>query len=242
MEEAKNVETVEEVKTEELDTPTEDVELENNDELEGLDTEVEEEPEEPKKESKKKEKEPLTWKVSNAQFNNYTEEAIAKPIKKYLDDLADIDPTFAECYRNPERNFDECMIFVINRAFSKKESSDEICYRNAREYYQGEIKPEEYKKKLYDNVSMPAPQKKVELTEEEKKELKEQAKEEFKKEQLRKLEEKKAQEEAKAKAKAEEEERKRKEEEKARKEAEKAAKEEAKKQGAFEQLSLFGDL
>ena len=94
MEEVKNVETVEEVKTEELETPTEDVELENNDELEGLDTEVEEEPEEPKKESKKKEKEPLTWKVSNAQFNNYTEEAIAKPIKKYLDDLADIDQFF----------------------------------------------------------------------------------------------------------------------------------------------------
>ena len=83
------------------------------------------------------------------------------------------------------------MIFVINRAFSKRESSDEICYRNAREYYMGEIKPEEYKKKLYDNASMPAPQKKVELTEEEKKALKEQAKQEFKKEQLRKLEEKK---------------------------------------------------
>lgn len=231
MEEVKNVETVE--------VPTEDVELENNDELEGLDTEVEEEPEEPKNESKKKEKEPLTWKVSNAQFNNYTEEAIAKPIKKYLDELAELDPTFAVCYRNPERTFDECMIFVINRAFSKRESSDEICYRNAREYYMGEIKPEEYKKKLYDSVSMPTPQKKVELTKEEKKELKEKAKEEFKKEQLRKLEEKKAQEEAKAKAKAEEEERKRKEEEKARKEAEKAAKEEALKQGAFEQMSLF---
>ena len=237
MEEVKNVETVEEVKTEELENPTEDSEIENNDELEGLDTEVEEKPEEPKKEFKKKE--PLTWKVSNAQFNNYTEEAIAKPIKKYLDELAEMDPTFAECYRNPERTFDECMIFVINRAFSKRESSDEICYRNAREYYMGEIKPEEYKKKLYDNVSMPAPQKKVELTEEEKKALKEQAKEEFKKEQLRKLEEKKALEEAKAKAKAEEEERKRKEQEKARKEAEKAAKEEALKQGAFEQMSLF---
>lgn len=235
MEEVKT-DVVEEKKVDTTEAPTEDTDLENNDELEGLDTEVEEEP---KKESKKKEKELLTWKVSNAQFNNYTEEAIAKPIKKYLDELADLDPTFAECYRNPERTFDECMIFVINRAFSKKESSDEICYRNAREYYMGEIKPEEYKKKLYDNVSMPAPQKKVELTEEEKKALKEQAKEEFKKEQLRKLEEKKAQEEAKAKAKAEEEERKRKEEEKARKEAEKAAKEEALKQGAFEQMSLF---
>lgn len=217
MEELKKVETVEE--EQELD--------------------VEEEQEEPKKESKKKEKEALTWKVSNAQFNNYTEEAIAKPIKKYLDDLAEIDPTFAECYKSQERNFDECMIFVINRAFSKRESSDEICYRNAREYYMGEIKPEEYKKKLYDNASMPAPQKKVELTEEEKKALRDAAKEEFKQKELRKLEEKRAKEEAKAKAKAEEEERKRKEEEKAKKEAEKAAKEEAKKQGAFEQLSLF---
>lgn len=213
MEELKKVETVEE--EQELD--------------------VEEEQEEPKKESKKKEKEALTWKVSNAQFNNYTEEAIAKPIKKYLDDLAEIDPTFAECYKSQERNFDECMIFVINRAFSKRESSDEICYRNAREYYMGEIKPEEYKKKLYDNASMPAPQKKVELTEEEKKALRDAAKEEFKQKELRKLEEKRAKEEAKAK----EEERKRKEEEKAKKEAEKAAKEEAKKQGAFEQLSLF---
>ena len=72
MEELKNVETVD----------TEDNELD-----------VEEEHEEPKKESKKKEKEALTWKVSNYQFNNYTEEAIAKPIKKYLDDLAEIDPT-----------------------------------------------------------------------------------------------------------------------------------------------------
>lgn len=213
MEELKKVETVEE--EQELD--------------------VEEEQEEPKKESKKKEKEALTWKVSNAQFNNYTEEAIAKPIKKYLDDLAEIDPTFAECYKSQERNFDECMIFVINRAFSKRESSDEICYRNAREYYMGEIKPEEYKKKLYDNASMPAPQKKVELTEEEKKALRDAAKEEFKQKELRKLEEKRAKEEAKAKAKAEE--------EKKKKEAEKLAKakakEEALKQGAFEQMSLF---
>ena len=219
MEELNKVETVDTEEEQELD--------------------VEEEQEEPKKESKKKEKEALTWKVSNAQFNNYTEEAIAKPIKKYLDDLAKIDHTFAECYKSQERNFDECMIFVINRAFSKRESSDEICYRNAREYYMGEIKPEEYKKKLYDNASMPAPQKKVELTEEEKKALRDAAKEEFKQKELKKLEEKRAKEEAKAKAKAEEEERKRKEEEKAKKEAEKAAKEEAKKQGAFEQLSLF---
>lgn len=219
MEELKKVETVD----------TEDNELDE------LDTHVEEEQEEPKKESKKKEKEALTWKVSNAQFNNYTEEAIAKPIKKYLDDLAEIDPTFAECYKSQERNFDECMIFVINRAFSKRESSDEICYRNAREYYMGEIKPEEYKKKLYDNASMPAPQKKVELTEEEKKALRDAAKEEFKQKELRKLEEKRAKEEAKAKAKAEE--------EKKKKEAEKLAKakakEEALKQGAFEQMSLF---
>lgn len=217
MEELKKVETVEE--EQELD--------------------VEEEQEEPKKESRKKEKEALTWKVSNAQFNNYTEEAIAKPIKKYLDDLAEIDPTFAECYKSQERNFDECMIFVINRAFSKRESSDEICYRNAREYYMGEIKPEEYKKKLYDNASMPAPQKKVELTEEEKKALRDAAKEEFKQKELRKLEEKRAKEEAKAK----EEELKKAEEEKKKKEAEKIAKakakEEALKQGAFEQLSLF---
>lgn len=217
MEELKKVETVEE--EQELD--------------------VEEEQEEPKKESRKKEKEALTWKVSNAQFNNYTEEAIAKPIKKYLDDLAEIDPTFAECYKSQERSFDECMIFVINRAFSKRESSDEICYRNAREYYMGEIKPEEYKKKLYDNASMPAPQKKVELTEEEKKALRDAAKEEFKQKELRKLEEKRAKEEAKAK----EEELKKAEEEKKKKEAEKIAKakakEEALKQGAFEQLSLF---
>lgn len=217
MEELKKVETVEE--EQELD--------------------VEEEQEEPKKESKKKEKEALTWKVSNAQFNNYTEEAIAKPIKKYLDDLAEIDPTFAECYKLKERNFDECMIFVINRAFIKRESSDEICYRNAREYYMGEIKPEEYKKKLYDNASMPVPQKKVELTEEEKKALRDAAKEEFKQKELRKLEEKRAKEEAKAK----EEELKKAEEEKKKKEAEKLAKakakEEALKQGAFEQMSLF---
>lgn len=216
MEELKKVETVD----------TEENELE-----------IEEEHEEPKKESKKKET--LTWKVSNAQFNNYTEEAIAKPIKKYLDDLAKIDPTFNEFYKSQERNFDECMIFVINRAFSKRESSDEICYRNAREYYMGEIKPEEYKKKLYDNASMPSPQKKVELTEDEKKALKEQAKEEFKQKELRKLEEKRAKEEAKAK----EEELKKAEAEKKRIEAEKIAKakakEEALKQGAFEQMSLF---
>lgn len=223
MEEVKKVETVD----------TEDNELDE------LDTHVEEEQEEPKKESKKKEKEELTWKVSNVQFNNYTEEAIAKPIKKYLDDLAEIDPTFNECYKSQERNFDECMIFVINRAFSKRESSDEICYRNAREYYMGEIKPEEYKKKLYDNASMPAPQKKVELTEEEKKALRDAAKEEFKQKELRKLEEKRAKEEAKAKEDA----LKKAEAEKKKKEAEMLAKakakEEAKKQGAFEQLSLF---
>lgn len=218
MEELKKVETVD----------TEENELE-----------IEEEQEEPKKEDKKKEKEALTWKVSNAQFNNYTEEAIAKPIKKYLDDIAKIDPTFNECYKSQERNFDECMIFVINRAFSKRESSDEICYRNAREYYMGEIKPEEYKKKLYDNASMPAPQKKVELTEEEKKAIRDAAKEEFKQKELRKLEEKRAKEEAKAK----EEELKKAEAEKKKKEAEKLAKakakEEALKQGAFEQMSLF---
>lgn len=215
MEELKKVETVEE--EQELD--------------------VEEEHEEPKKESKKKET--LTWKVSNAQFNNYTEEAIAKPIKKYLDDLAEIDPKFAECYKLKERNFDECMIFVINRAFSKRESSDEICYRNAREYYMGEIKPEEYKKKLYDNASMPSPQKKIELTEEEKKALRDAAKQEFKNKELRKLEEKIAKEEAKAKEEA----LKKAEEEKKKKEAEKIAKakakEEALKHGAFEQMSLF---
>lgn len=218
MEELKKVETVD----------TEESELE-----------VEEEQEDPNKESKKKEKEALTWKVSNAQFNSYTEEAIAKPIKKYLDDLAKIDPTFNEFYKSQERNFDECMIFVINRAFSKRESSDEICYRNAREYYMGEIKPEEYKKKLYDNASMPAPQKKVELTEEEKKALRDAAKEEFKQKELRKLEEKRAKEEAKAK----EEELKKAEAEKKKIEAEKLAKakakEEALKQGAFEQMSLF---
>ena len=218
MEELKNVETVDTEKNE-LD--------------------VEEEHEDPKKESKKKEKESLIWKVSNAQFNSYTEEAIAKPIKKYLDDLAEIDPTFNECYKSKERNFDECMIFVINRAFSKRESSDETCYRNAREYYMGEIKPEEDKKKLYDNASIPAPQKNVELTEEEKKALKEQAKQEFKNKELRKLEEKRAKEEAKAKEEA----LKKAEEEKEKKEAEKLskakAKEEALKQGAFEQMSLF---
>lgn len=218
MEELKKVETVD----------TEESELD-----------VEEEPEEPKKETKKKEKEQLTWKVSNAQFNNYTEEAIAKPIKKYLDDLAEIDPTFNECYKSQERNFDECMIFVINRAFSKRESSDEICYRNAREYYMGEIKPEEYNKKLYDNASMPKPQKKVELTEEEKKTLRDAAKEEFKQKELRKLEEKRAKEEAKAKEEA----LKKAEAEKKKIEAEKLAKakakEEALKQGAFEQMSLF---
>lgn len=223
MEELKKVETV-------------DTEENERDEL---DTYVEEEHEEPKKEDKKKEKEALTWKVSNAQFNNYTEEAIAKPIKKYLDDLAKIDPTFNECYKSQERNFDECMIFVINRAFSKRESSDEICYRNAREYYMGEIKPEEYKKKLYDNASMPSPQKKVELTEEEKKALKEQAKQEFKNQELRKLEEKRAKEEAKAKEEA----LKKAEAEKKKIEADKLAKakakEEALKQGAFEQMSLF---
>lgn len=217
MEELKKVETVEE--EQELD--------------------VEEEQEEPNKESKKKEKEAITWKVSNAQFNNYTEEAIAKPIKKYLDDLAKIDHTFAECYKSQERNFDECMIFVINRAFSKRESSDEICYRNAREYYMGEIKPEEYKKKLYDNASMPSQQKKVELTEEEKKALRDAAKEEFKQKELRKLEEKRAKEEAKAKEEA----LKKAEAEKKKKEAENLAKakakEEALKQGAFEQMSLF---
>lgn len=223
MEELKKVETV-------------DTEENERDEL---DTYVEEEHEEPKKESKKKEKEALTWKVSNAQFNNYTEEAIAKPIKKYLDDLAEIDPTFNERYKSQERNFDECMIFVINRAFSKRESSDEICYRNAREYYMGEIKPEEYKKKLYDNASMPAPQKKVELTEEEKKALRDAAKEEFKQKELRKLEEKRAKEEAKAREEA----LKKAEAEKKKKEAEMLAKakakEEALKQGAFEQMSLF---
>lgn len=217
MEELKKVETVEE--EQELD--------------------VEEEQEEPKKESKKKEKEAITWKVSNAQFNNYTEEAIAKPIKKYLDDLAKIDHTFAECYKSQERNFEECMIFVINRAFSKRESSDEICYRNAREYYMGEIKPEEYKKKLYDNASMPAPQKKVELTEEEKKALRDAAKEEFKQKELSKLEENRAKEEAKAKEEA----LKKAEAEKKKKEADMLAKakakEEALKQGAFEQISLF---
>lgn len=218
--------------------------MEELEKVETVDTEeneleVEEESKEPKNESKKKEKEALTWKVSNAQFNNYTEEAIAKPIKKYLDDLAKIDPTFNECYKSQERNFEECMIFVINRAFSKRESSDEICYRNAREYYMGEIKPEEYKKKLYDNASMPAPQKKVELTEEEKKALRDAAKEEFKQKELRKLEEKRAKEEAKAKEEA----LKKAEAEKKKKEAEMLAKakakEEALKQGAFEQISLF---
>lgn len=233
MKEVKKVETV--------DTEENELEVEEEQELDVEDSEleVEEEHEEPKKESKKKEKEKLTWKVSNAQFNNYTEEAIAKPIKKYLDDLSEIDPTFAEFYKSQERNFDECMIFVINRAFSKRESSDEICYRNAREYYMGEIKPEEYKKKLYDNASMPSPQKKVELTEEEKKALKEQAKQEFKNQELRKLEEKRAKEEAKAKEEA----LKKAEEEKKKKEAEKLAKakakEEALKQGAFEQMRLF---
>ena len=200
-------------------------------------TEEPEAEEEPKQKSKKKE-EPLTWKVSNSQFNNYTEEAIAKPIKKYLDDLADIDSTFRECYKSPERNFDECMIFVINRAFSKRESSDEICYRNAREYYMGEIKPEEYKKKLYDNVSMPAPQKKVELTDEEKKALREKAKEEFKQQELQKLKDKQAKEEAKAKEEAE----KKAALEKKKKEEAKAKKAEAIQNGAFEQMSLFNDL
>lgn len=212
---------LDELENEEL----EDIEMENNEQEETV-------PEEDKKEEKK-----LTWKVSNSQFNNYTEEAIAKPIKKYLDELAEMDPTFRENYKNPERNFDECMIFVINRAFSKKESSDEICYRNAREYYMGEIKPEEYKKKLYDSVSMPTPQK-VELTEDEKKALREKAKEEFKEQELKKLKEK----QEKAEAKAKEEEAKRIALEKEKKEAEKAAKEEALKQGAFEQMSLFADL
>ena len=90
----------------------------------------------------------------------------------------------------------------------------------------GEIKPEEYKKKLYDNASMPAPQKKVELTEEEKKALKEQAKQEFKNQELRKLEEKRAKEEAKAKEEA----LKKAEAEKKRIEAEKIAKAKAKEE------------
>ena len=94
----------------------------------------------------------ITWKTNNKRFDEYTE-FIAEAIQKHLNAFAETDPHFAECMKKENKNFDECMIYVINQVWKDKSNSpDEICYQNARHYYlEDNIDRKEFRVQLYNN-------------------------------------------------------------------------------------------
>ena len=107
----------------------------------------------------------ITWKTNNKRFDEYTE-FIAEAIQKHLNAFAETDPHFAECMKKENKNFDECMIYVINQVWKDKSNSpDEICYQNARHYYlEDNIDRKEFRVQLYNNSkdfdALPKPEKK----------------------------------------------------------------------------------
>lgn len=107
----------------------------------------------------------ITWKTNNKRFDEYTE-FIAEAIQKHLNEFAETDTHFAECMKKENKNFDECMIYVINQVWKDKSNSpDEICYQNARHYYlEDNIDRKEFRVQLYNNSkdfdALPKPEKK----------------------------------------------------------------------------------
>ena len=107
----------------------------------------------------------ITWKTNNKRFDEYTE-FIAEAIQKHLNEFAETDPHFAECIKKENKNFDECMIYVINQVWKDKSNSpDEICYQNARHYYlEDNIDRKDFRVQLYNNSkdfdALPKPEKK----------------------------------------------------------------------------------
>ena len=107
----------------------------------------------------------ITWKTNNKRFDEYTE-FIAEAIQKHLNAFAETDPHFAGCMKKENKNFDECMIYVINQVWKDKSNSpDEICYQNARHYYlEDNIDRKEFRVQLYNNSkdfdALPKPEKK----------------------------------------------------------------------------------
>lgn len=101
-------------------------------------------------------------------------------IKNHLDNLATTDPQFAEKYKNPKKNIEECCKYIIGEVHAKTKTqtavmSDEEVYGMAIHYYD-----EDNITVRNAPVATTAKGKEVKLTTEQKKKLQEQAEREYK--------------------------------------------------------------
>lgn len=105
----------------------------NENELEELEADTEDEAVEEAKEVKQQKRE--AYKVGNKQFDDYAE-YVASMVAKHLEEFAATDEHFAECMKKENKNFEQCMVYVINCVWKDKtQTSDDACYQNARHYY-----------------------------------------------------------------------------------------------------------
>ena len=129
-------------------------------------------------------KEIVSYKTNNQKFDKQAE-FIASQIKSYLLNISKEDENLNKCLQYGTKDFGECMIYVMNRAFENpEESSDDACYQNARHYYlEEEIDAKELTIKFMGQaIRSSAPSKEdKKLTEAEIKKLKQEAVEEYKK-------------------------------------------------------------
>lgn len=157
----------------------------------------------------------------------------ADVIKAYLDDYSQIDPAFAELYKNESKSINECCDYIINQVqkSGRKGFADEEIFAMARGYYTDEIDSKDLKSSHATVIVNHS----VELTDEEKQKAHDEAVKKYERKVMEELEAK-AKKEEQAKVKAEE---KAAQKEIEKQEKEKKAKEEAKQNGGFEQTSIF---
>lgn len=143
-----------------------------------------------------------------------------KAIKKYLDELAETDEHFKNCYCNPKKSIVECCAYIVGQVkkLGVMGLSDDEVYQMARHYFLEEINPDDLKMTYQPNQVIT--NSKIELTDVEREELRKKAIEEYKskcvmeeKERLEKIEAAKRKKELEAIEKKQLEEAKRKEKE-----------------------------
>ena len=66
-----------------------------------------------------------------------TSDAFGKTIEDYLTGMADKDPLFAVKYRNPEKNIDDCLTYILNQVSNSGINgfTDDEIYSMAVHYY-----------------------------------------------------------------------------------------------------------
>lgn len=139
-----------------------------------------------------KEKVKPDYHVGHKEFDEYCD-FVASKVKAHLDEFSGFDEHFNECYQNPNKDFNECMIYVINQVWlDKTQSPDDICYQNARHYYLEDIPAKELKKQYHVGGGAPTGKSSKTMDEDEIKKIKAEAIAEYKAAEKAKEETKKA--------------------------------------------------